>query len=182
MGQIPDPDYDPHSLHPRCYYSREERLSLPNAPATLKKRPKKFMKLTIFISILVVTIIWMDSSGKQILWFADATSVEHTEGRYSYRLSREVREGSLEARFIIRLRNDGSFRLPQGVPVYVSFESARATNLVIAPLIHEGVELPLHVFSVSIPFRAGADGTGATRIRASYPGGAGVPGVDLVLE
>ena len=181
MGQIPDPDYDPEARDPRCYYKREDRLALPNAPEPLKQA-KSYKRITTFVIILIVAVLFLDpGSGKRELRSGNMASVEYTVDQHIYKLSREVREGYLEASLSISRKNDDSFRLPWGVPVYLSFEAAAATSRVVLPPVQEGIELPLHIFFERIPYRTDT-GEKKPLIRVRYAGGAGIPAMELVLE
>jgi len=179
VGQKPDADYDPEAKY-QFYYSRAERLALPNAPVPLKKG-KNYLWLFLILSILLVVLILRGAGGNKN--DPSAGTAEYRQGRYGYKLSGEARDGSLDARLIVRLQNNENFRLPPGIPARFSFEFAKTTNHAVAPLMQEGVDLPLHVFSARIPLGVWTKDTGTrVGIRAYYPGNAFIPAAELFLE
>ncbi|MDR2733365.1 MAG: hypothetical protein LBC99_01830 [Spirochaetota bacterium] len=177
MGQIPDPDYNPESSGLHYYYSREERLALPNAPSPMRPR-KKIIKIIIIVDILlVVFIVWGTVWNKKHSSAGDAASTELEQGRYVFRLSRVINGDYLEAQLAIRLQSSDNFRLSNDCLVQFSFENGNTTNRMQSALLQREIELPVHVFSARVPYIQGG-----TAIRAHCSGVGVLAPVELCLE
>jgi len=174
MGQKPDPSYDPESRDPRCYYSRQERMALPNAPKPVKKNKKRIV-IIILLDILLLFFAWQcifemrkDSSRQR-------NEVEILRSEYHYKAVSEKAHTGYEVKLLIRMTNDKAFSMPTNAMAHMTIISGGTTNSASIP--SDGVSLPrpVHLFRADFP-RASASG----RVIVRFSGAHTIP--DVILE
>jgi hypothetical protein len=181
MGQIPDPDYNPESSGCNSgmnyYYSRAERLALPNAPSPMRRKTNMLAVFIVMNILLIVFIVWGAIWNKKQASGRMEASAELAQGRYVFRLSRAISGDFLEAQLAIRLQSDDNFRLPNDCHVQFNFEGAEATNRMRVPLLQKELDLPVYVFSARAPYVQEG-----VAIRAFCSGVGTLPPVELLLK
>ena len=132
MGQKPDPSYDPESRDPRCYYSRQERMALPNAPKPVKKNKKRIV-IIILLDILLLFFAWQcifemrkDSSRQR-------NEVEILRSEYHYKAVFEKAHTGYEVKLLIRMTNDKAFSMPTNAMAHMTIISGGTTNSASIP-------------------------------------------------
>ena len=176
MGQKPDPAYNPESRDQRCYYSREERLALPNAPKPVKRNRTRIF-IIIILDVLLLFFAWQcildlrRDAGRQ------RAESEVVLDRYHYKAVFEKASRGFEIKFLVRQTNDAAFVMPTNALARFALDEASGTNAVTIPA--DGVELPrpLHIFRAGFP---AAGGSGRVVVR--YSAGGHPPAVVLEFK